>query len=320
MECFTLGRADSHGRDARPGRSLDVSQAVACRRRMVAALGCAVVNGLAAEPPGDGVQNKHGYTLWKPTPPALMRELITDRPDRTETPYTVDAGHAQVEMDLVGYTIDRHNADQAPERFEQWKAGPINLRLGLLNWLDAGIVWEPYVAQRIEDESTVPTTSIRRSGIGDLALRFKSNLWGNDGGATALALLPQLKFPTSTEGIGNDFVEGGVLVPFEVELPHGLSLGFNSGAGVFRNDADEGWHAEFVNSVALGYPLSRRVTGYVEFWSLTSTEDNAEWEGAVGLGVNYLVHRNLKFDAGVNIGVTRATDDLNSFIGVSWRL
>jgi hypothetical protein len=156
--------------------------------------------------------------------------------------------------------------------------------------------------------------------LGDVALRFKYNLWGNDGGGTALALLPQVKLPTSTGGIGNDFVEGGMLVPFEVELPHGLSLGFNSGAGVFHNEASDGWHAEFVNSVALGFPISERMTGYVEFWSLTSTEADTAWEGTVGLGLNYLVHRNLKLDAGVNIGVTRAADDLNPFVGLSFRL
>jgi hypothetical protein len=36
-----------------------------------------------------------------------MREMSTDRPDLTESAYTVDAGHFQVEMDVVRYTYDR---------------------------------------------------------------------------------------------------------------------------------------------------------------------------------------------------------------------
>jgi hypothetical protein len=36
-----------------------------------------------------------------------MREMSTDRPDQTESAYTVDAGHFQVEMDLVSAMFDR---------------------------------------------------------------------------------------------------------------------------------------------------------------------------------------------------------------------
>jgi hypothetical protein len=42
--------------------------------------------------------DKSGYTLFRPTPEALLRELTSDRPDKTESPITVDAGHFQLEM------------------------------------------------------------------------------------------------------------------------------------------------------------------------------------------------------------------------------
>src|SRR5256885_9928210 len=37
-------------------------------------------------------KNKSDFNLFNPTPPELMREFNTDRPDKTESPYTVDAG------------------------------------------------------------------------------------------------------------------------------------------------------------------------------------------------------------------------------------
>src|SRR4051794_35141958 len=40
--------------------------------------------------------NKCRYTLFNPTPRKQMREMATDRPDKTESPYTVDAGHVQI--------------------------------------------------------------------------------------------------------------------------------------------------------------------------------------------------------------------------------
>jgi hypothetical protein len=44
-----------------------------------------------AEEPAVGVVDKSQFHLFNPTPKALMRELSTDRPDQTESPYTVDA-------------------------------------------------------------------------------------------------------------------------------------------------------------------------------------------------------------------------------------
>src|SRR5437868_5206562 len=53
---------------------------------------------LAARP------DKSQYTLWNPVPASLMRELSADRPDKTDSPYTVDAGHYQIEMDFANWT------------------------------------------------------------------------------------------------------------------------------------------------------------------------------------------------------------------------
>src|SRR5207247_8308607 len=50
--------------------------------------------------PSAGLDKRH-YTLFNPTPRELMREMNTDRPDKTESPYTVDAGHFQVEADVL---------------------------------------------------------------------------------------------------------------------------------------------------------------------------------------------------------------------------
>jgi hypothetical protein len=39
--------------------------------------------------------------------------MSTDRPDKTESPYMVDAGHFPVEADLVSFGIDQRNAEGA---------------------------------------------------------------------------------------------------------------------------------------------------------------------------------------------------------------
>ena len=67
-----------------------------------------------------------------------------------------------------------------------------------------------------------------QSGIGDFTTRLKINLWGDDGGKTAFALLPFIKFPTSTDNLGNNAVEGGVIFPLAVKLPDDFDLGIGN--------------------------------------------------------------------------------------------
>src|ERR1700690_1895783 len=54
----------------------------------------------------NNVPDKSQYNLFNPTPVKYMRELSPDRPDETESPYTVDAGHFQLEMDFANYTYN----------------------------------------------------------------------------------------------------------------------------------------------------------------------------------------------------------------------
>src|SRR5262245_12557766 len=76
------------------------------------------------------------FTVFHPTPRAQMRELSTDRPDTTESPNSVDAGHVQAELDLavLGFTGDVSTIDVAAA----------NLKLGLTGSTDLQVVIEPY--------------------------------------------------------------------------------------------------------------------------------------------------------------------------------
>jgi hypothetical protein len=75
-----------------------------------------VLSSAAASEPVD----KSGYHLFHPTPRDLMRPLSTDRPDQTESPYTVDAGHFQIEMDLANGTLDRDKSNGGDVRSQIW--------------------------------------------------------------------------------------------------------------------------------------------------------------------------------------------------------
>jgi hypothetical protein len=259
-------------------------------------------------------------TLWNPTPRASLRSLSTDRPDKTETPFTVDAGHLQVELDHFHYVHDRETSGGREFIREEWGIGPVLAKLGILHNFDFELGVEPYQEVREVERANGESREILRQGFGPVTLRAKLNLWGNDGGRSALALLPSVQLPTAQDGLGSEVVEAGVGVPLNLKLADRLELGAQTGA-LWVGDADgSGHHFEVVNSITLGVVLSSRFSGYVEFWALLDPDDADAWQGTFDFGLNFLVNDNLKLDAGLNVGVTEAAPDWNPFLGLSWRL
>jgi len=270
-----------------------------------------------AEADSSASPDKNQYTLFSPTPRHLMRELTTDRPDRTESPFTVDAGHFQIEADILNYSYDRHNPARTDTRVETVSIAPVNLKVGLCNNVDLQLVLETYTSVRVHDVAT--GTVQKNRGFGDISPRLKWNIWGNDGGATALALIPFVKLPTNQDDLGNGSVEGGLIVPLAAQLPYGWGMGLMTELDINRDSVGSDYHAEFVHSITFSHDIVNNLAGYVEFFSLVSTESGSDWVGTIDLGLTYALTDDIQLDGGVNIGVTRAADDINPFIGISWR-
>jgi hypothetical protein len=251
---------------------------------------------------------KSGYTLFDPTPREQMRPLSTDRPDATESPYTVDAGHLQLEAEVAAYLRDVAREDGA--RVTGWAFGVTNFKLGLTNTIDVQLVVETYRREETSGGATV-------EGFGDLVLRGKFNLWGNDGGPTAFALLPFVKLPTAEEGLGNSDVEYGIALPLAVELPHGFGLGAQIVVEALRNDADTGYEAGLGASATISHALAGELSGFVEIAAAGPAD--AHWEVTFDTGLTYGIGEDAQLDVGAFIGLNRAAPDLVVFAGITWR-
>ncbi len=261
--------------------------------------------------------DKSRYTLFNPTPADQMREMSTDRPDKTESAYTVDAGHFQIEMDLATYERDHDTAGGANVLTESWGFAPVNLKVGLCNQADLQLVIDTYSRVRTNDRAARTTTI--QQGFGDITTRLKVNLWGNDGGTTAFAAMPYVKFPTSQDDLGNHAVEAGLILPLAIDLGHGFGMGLMTEFDFLQNAANANYHTEFVNSVTVSHDIIGDLGGYVEFWSVVSTESGSKWQGTLDLGLTYAVTGNIQLDGGANIGLTKSSPDIQPFVGISIR-
>lgn len=260
---------------------------------------------------GAEASGKSGYSLLRPTPDALLRDMATDRPDKTESPITVDAGRAQVELDFLTYTRDRSSGLTA----RTWDVLPFNLKVGLTAATELQIGYGVFSHERVKDAGS----GTRESGTGDIVVRMKHNLWGNDGGRTALAVMPFVKLPAGTHADLNDHVEGGFIVPYSVDLGSGWELGMMGEIDILRRERGGGYAANFVASAALGVDVTERIGLFAELYAERSAEDGAETAVTVGGGVTYALTRDVQLDAAVNIGATDAADDLNLLAGLTQR-
>jgi hypothetical protein len=254
--------------------------------------------------------DKSRFTLLNPTPTAQMREMTTDRPDVTESPYTVDAGHLQIESSFVEYTHDDTDAT-----INQYSILPSNFRLGITSSTEVAVNFQPYLIQNIKAGGTSQSTS----GFGFTELRFKANLWGNDGDAkTAFGIMPLVQLPTGPNAIGTDEVQPGVAALLTVKLTDKIELGFMGEVNFVRGPDDPSYQTEFVHTATISFPIVEELDGFAEYAGVTSTDST--YAAQLDLGLTYGLSENIQLDSGIFIGLSDAADDFTVFAGMSVRL
>ncbi len=282
---------------------------------VVVASAAAAGSSIADDAPPAGPPAQ-AYTVFDPRPSVQLRPLCTDRPTKSTSPCTVDAGHFQLESDLFNFTVDRSGGATT----KTYLATNPTLKLGLLNSVDFEVNLSPYEVVTIRDHTTGVST--RQSGIGDLNLRLKWNLLGDDGGNLAIAISPFVKVPTAKLGIGNGATEMGVIVPVNINLPAKFSLVIDPEIDLLENNAADGRHANASGLLSLSRTVSATVTLSAELWADVNFEPSGRrTQYSADLGAAWIPAKqpNLQFDGGVNFGLNRVTPSAQLYVGVSRR-
>lgn len=254
------------------------------------------------------------HTLFDPTPRAELHEFATDRPDVTESPYTVDPGHVQIELSLAEYAL---SGDRSTRTFD---ALPVNLKFGLLDNVDIQFVFTPYERQvtREEGQRTVA------SGFGDETLvRLKINLQGNDHESVALGVMPFVKLPTGTGGLSNGHVEGGLILPLAADLPGEFTLGVMLEGDLVYHDESDDYGVDLVHSVTLGHAIAGPLNGYVEYVGVAPRGAPAgiasRYQAIASAGLTYELRDDLILDVGARLGFSGDADRSAIFMGAATR-
>jgi hypothetical protein len=264
--------------------------------------------------------DKSQYSLFHPTPVDQLRAMNSEQADKILNPFTVDAGHVQIEASLVDYyngsrqgSVGRvYNYNNSANAF-YWAP---SFKVGLLNNLDLEVEPSYHTISASQSGyvgSRPYSVSRTESEFGNVNVAVKANLWGNDGGATALALRPYISIPTQ----GGRTVVGGLDVPFAWQLPFGLTLKIASGIGAVEN-GDGTLYVGFENSAALEKNLTPELLVFVNLATGVTTDEAADWVGYAGFGAAYTLSRNFQAYAGMRFGFEDGYD-YNPYAGITLR-
>lgn len=230
---------------------------------------------------------------------AFDRELSADRPDTTESPITVEPGHFQIESSIWAFAKDGSD--------ETWTVGEMNLKAGLTRSADLQLVLRPWIHEQTDDGTA--------EGFGDIEVRVKYNLWGNDGGKTSAALMPYVSIPSQT-AVSTGEWEGGLIFPVAIELTDRLGFGFQVEAARAWDGDTGGYDWDFLHSAVLGISLTDGFGMFIEYVGVTG---DGPYEASGIVGFTWAATENLQWDIAAGVGLNDAAEDFSIAQGVTFR-
>jgi hypothetical protein len=259
------------------------------------------------------------HTLFNPTPDDQLRPMTTDRPSKTDSPYSLDAGRFQVESNIYGYVENDDCINGACTKSKQhFIGGSTNLRLGLTDNTDMQFIADLYRDLTVEDKTA--GTEESKQGYGDMLVRLKVNIMGNNASDKfSLGFVPYIKLPTNQDNLGNNEVEGGVGLPFNINFDKGWSLGGMTQLNLITEPDLSGYDHAYANSLIVGKSITDKISGYAEFYTYKADQSGAKWANTLDFGTIYTINDKWKVDANIALGVTDAADGVNFFVGTAYR-
>jgi hypothetical protein len=242
-------------------------------------------------------------------------ELVTDRPDQTESTGIVERGSYQIEAGHVhsvardgGFVLRSDSTAQALLRTGLGRRS--ELRVGLDGYLS-------------ETESFRARETSDRSGLGDASIGAKLRLANETGRRPALAVLGTLSVPSGSSEFTSDRLDPSFRALFSHSPAADLSLGYNLGAAWSTAAGDDG---ERHTTSALEWTLSAGIDAghgigfFAELFGCAPLSAAGTPATSVDLGATYLIRRNVQLDAAAGVGLSSAAEDWFAGFGISVRL
>lgn len=232
---------------------------------------------------------------------AQAPELVTDRPDQTESAVAVSRGSVQVETGyLFARALDGVDSHTAPGTLVRiGLGGRTELRLGHAGIMGSG----------------------GHRGAGDSEIGAKVNLIpAAEGWRPQLAVLGGLSLPTGADAYSSGGADPSFLFAFAHDLTPKLSLGYNAGAAWESSPGQPNRDAFVVYSLVLGVGLTDRLGTFLEIFGDRQVTGAASTSASVDGGFTLLLDDLVQWDVSVGRRLHGPADDLFVGTGLSLRV
>lgn len=237
-------------------------------------------------------------------------EIVTDRPDVSESSEVVDKGRFQLETSVVAMR------DDAAGTRARLVNTPTLLRIGIAEAFELRVETDGYT--RLRADGAAP---VRASGMADTALGLKWHMQDGDDDdfVPSVAWLLHTDFATGAKAFRGQSARPSLRMVAEWELPHGWSVG--AMPGVFNEKSESGGrYSAGLLALVLGKEFNPQWRGFVEFSAdqLASARfggNVTSWDA----GVAYMVSNDVQLDFSISRGISQSAVDAGWGVGLSVR-
>ena len=227
------------------------------------------------------------------------QKIVTDRPDQTESSSTVPKKSLQIESGML-----IKFAEEGDVSLREIAIPTTLFRYGLGKLIEIRVA-NTYL--NIKEKNT----SNEISGISDLEIGAKIQLFKKESSKTEIAFLSHVVLPTGTKEVS--FEKLGTINKLSIShvLTDNIGLGYNLGYNYFG--IEDGF---LTYSLVLGIAVTERVGMYLEPYGSVGIFD--EHLANFDAGITYLVKDNFQLDFSFGTGINYTMNYLSA--GFSWNI
>lgn len=228
----------------------------------------------------------------------FSQNIITDRPDQTESSVTVGKNNFQIES---GVLFEKSNNNSVDSFF-----GPSTLlRYGISNGIELRFVSQ-YESTKLELEGG----NINYSGFNDLEIGVKFQVYKKENVNTEIAFLSHVIIPTANTDLTTEKM--GVITKLAIShaISNKVGLGYNLGYDYISKESS------LTYSLVLGISLSDKLGFYAEPYG--SLGESNIFESNFNAGFTYLVNSNFQLDTSFGVGLNNDMQYVST--GFSWKI
>jgi Putative MetA-pathway of phenol degradation len=257
-----------------------------------------LASAMTAAPAGSDKAPAGGTTASVVQGARELGEMVTDRPDFTESSDVVGRGVAQFES---GLSLEGGGAGAAATR--GFSAPQALLRVGLSSRVELRLGGEGFLSER----EGIGSATVRTSGGSDFEAGLKIRLAGQDRAGLDLAIIPMVSLPVGSAAFTSGGTDPTVKFTWGRALPRGFDLSGNVNVGALT-EGDRRFR-QTATSASIAHDLGHGWGGYWELYGFSALEAAGAPAWTFNTGVTYGLGPNRQVDVSVGRGLTSAAPD-----------